>query len=525
MNMPSDLHLFRKAGKQVPRPRKRRHKKLRGAYGTVSPYVGALGVLVLLAMLLGTIYFTWLEVGWVPFLSGILVAATLALVSRASRAEWIIGRRTAQLTSLREKLAKELLLRSRAEERFASVKTSVHYLDQEMPAMLAYVNAEQCLQYHNRAFRTFRGLRKENIDGRQLREVLGAANHAEIEDNAKQALSGSMVLFEGTQRAMGNTVFRLSTQFLPHFGDGGKVLGYFSVETDITAAKDLVAPKSALTVQHEQGGAQKTNINAKTEELLDWSDPAARLRAALDNDEFTLYCQTIVPTALTSKALPFYELLIRLKEEEQNLILPGSFLPLAEEHGMLPDMDRWVVRFLLKWAGHTAGLPKAIYSVNIFAETISDPDFPGFVRGQIRSNPLQGNHLCFEFSEAHALANEQATANLIGELKPIGCLFAMSGIGPHPIAPDLSVRMPVDYLKISGDLVLNILRDPVDLAKVTAINHAAHSMGIATIAEFVENEQTLSKLRDLEVDLAQGFGISRPRPLSDLVQPAKRRGS
>ena len=83
----------------------------------------------------------------------------------------------------------------------------------------------------------------------------------------------------------------------------------------------------------------------------------------------------------------------------------------------------------------------------------------------------------------------------------------------------------MDYLKISGDLVLNILRDPVDLAKVTAINHAAHSMGIATIAEFVENEQTLSKLRDLEVDLAQGFGISRPRPLSDLVQPAKRRGS
>jgi PAS domain S-box-containing protein len=516
MNAPSRFPFFKDARHQVPRPQNGNKVRFRSAYATVSPYLGALGVVVLLAMLLGTIYYTWLDLQWVTFLSGILCAAILALVSRASRAEWIIRRRTAQNFSLREKLSKELILRARSDEALALVKSGVHYLDQEMPAMLAYVNAEQCFQYHNRAFRTFLGIQGNKIDGRHLREVLGAANYAAIEDNAKRALSGSMVRFEGTQRARGNTVFGLSTQFLPHFGDGGKVLGFFSVQTDITASKDLVATASPKPVHDKNNHARKESVIPIADETSDWNDPAGRLRAALDNDEFCLYCQSIVPTELASKTLPFYEVLIRLKEEEQNLILPGSFLPFAEEHGMVPALDRWVVRHLLKWAGNTPARQKAIYSVNLSALTIGDPDFPEFVREQLRSHPLHGNHLCFEFSEIDALAHQSEAANLIGQLKPLGCLFAMSGIGSNPLSFGVLQRMPVDYLKISGDVILNILRNPVDLAKVTAINRAAHSKGIGTIAEFVESAQTLAKLRELGVDLAQGFGISRPRPIEEL---------
>ncbi len=196
--------------------------KYRAAFMSVSPYLGAIGAVVLLAMLLGTIYFPRLELRWVPFIAGILVASILALVSRTSRAELTILRRTAQLCSAREKLAKEIILRARAEEALCLVKTHVHYLDQEMPAMLTHVDAEQRYRYHNCAFRAFMGLRSENIDGRNLREVLGAATYAKIEDGAEQALSVRTVLFERTQPAAGNTVFRLSTQFLPHFGDGAE---------------------------------------------------------------------------------------------------------------------------------------------------------------------------------------------------------------------------------------------------------------------------------------------------------------
>jgi len=179
--------------------------------------------------------------------------------------------------------------------------------------MLAYVDAEQRYPYHNRAFRALMGIRSENIDGHHVREVLGAATYSRIEDYAKQALSGRTVRFERTQRAAGNTVFRLSTQYLPHFGDGGKVLGFFAVLTEITTSKDLLGAIPPLTRgAAEESHAQEVHVNAIAEELTDWGDPEGRIQAALDNDEFCLYCQSIVATASDSADLLFYEVLIRL---------------------------------------------------------------------------------------------------------------------------------------------------------------------------------------------------------------------
>jgi len=486
--------------------------KLRSAYKSLSPFLAAFGTLVLLTMLLGTMYLTAGDLGWVTFLSGVLAASILAMTSRASRAEWVVRRRTVQLFASREKLAKETILRARADEALSLVKTSVHYLDQEMPAMLAYVNADLCFQYHNRAFRTFRGVRSDKIDGRHLREVVGTSAYADIEESAKQALSGSTVRFEGTQKAAGNTLFRLSTQFLPHFGEGGKVLGFFSMQTDITASKDLAAIPAPR--EKARKGAAHASV---TEELPDWDDPAGRIREALANDEFCLYCQSIVPTALVSSALPFYEVLIRLKEEEQNMILPGSFLPFAEEHGMLPSLDRWVVRHLLNWASSKPDRQKAIFSINTSAATIGDSEFPSFVREQLSLYPLNGIRICFELTMIDASTHQVEVVNFIHQLKQDGCLFALSGIGTAPVTAEFLKRVPVDYLKISGDIVLNILRDPLELERIIEINRMAHTMGIGTIAEFVEDDQTLIKLRDLKVDLAQGFGISRPRPLDELT--------
>lgn len=243
----------------------------RSAFKAVSPYLGALVVLVLIAMLLGAIYFTALDIGWLTFLSGVLFAAILAMVSRASRAEWIVRRRTVQLSAFRERLAKEKILRARAEEALSLVKTSVHYVDQEMPGMLAYINSDLCFQYHNRAFRNFRGVSRDKIDGRHLREVVGAATYAEIEDSAREALSGATVRFEGTQKAVGNAIFRLSTQLLPHFGAGGKVLGFFAVQTDITASRDL-AP---VARSHGKDPAQNKHASPVSDELADWDDPVA----------------------------------------------------------------------------------------------------------------------------------------------------------------------------------------------------------------------------------------------------------
>src|SRR5258708_24628940 len=393
---------------------------------TVSSYLMAIGVVVLLVMLLGTMYFTWLDLHWFPFLAGVLAASILALVSRASRAEWTILRRTAQLSLARDKLGKEAVLRARAEEALGLVKTNVHYLDQEMPAMLAYVDAEQCYRYHNRAFRAFVGVRSEKIDGRHLREVVGAATFAEIEESARQALSGSTVRFERTQRAAGNRVFRLATQFLPHFGDRGQVLGFFAVQTDVTASQDLVAEPSSTHAGPDESRMNMVGARATAEQSGDWGDPAGRIRAALDNDEFCLYCQSIVPTAAQSAALPFHEVLIRLKEEEQNLILPGSFLPFAEEHNMLSALDRWVVRHLLNWVSSHPDHQKAVYSINLSGATLADPEFPGYVREHLRSHPAPGTHLCFEITEIAALTRPDQVASLSRHTNPDRLHFPLS---------------------------------------------------------------------------------------------------
>jgi hypothetical protein len=294
-----------------------------------------------------------------------------------------------------------------------------------MPAMLAYVDAEQRYRYHNRAFRAILRVRSENTEGRHLREVLGATTYAEIEDSAKQALSGCTVRFERTQRPAGNTVFRLSTQFLLHFGDGGGVRLLRSADRHYGVEGPPCHNSPSTRGEAEESHAQKAHVDAIAEELTDWDDPAGRIQAALDNDEFCLYCQSIVPTASDSSELPFYEVLIRLKEEEQNLILRGSFLPFAEEHCMLPALDRWVVRHLLNWVSNTPNRQKTIYSINISGATISDPDFPEFVREQLRSHPLDGSHICFELAEIDALARQAEVANLIRQLKPDGCLFAL----------------------------------------------------------------------------------------------------
>jgi len=182
---------------------------------------------------------------------------------------------------------------------------------------------------------------------------------------------------------------------------------------------------------------------------------------------------------------------------------------------MLPALDRWVVQHLLNWVSDHPARQKTFYSIYLPSATLSDPGFPEVVREPLRSRPLNGNHLCFELAETEALSRPAKVVKFIGQLKPDDCLFALSGIGLALLSVDLLKRMRVDYLKISSDIILSFLRDPADLAKVTAINRMAHTMGICTIAEFVESEQTLAKLRELQVDFAQGFGISRPRPLDE----------
>jgi PAS domain S-box-containing protein len=488
---------------------------VRFAFQKVSAFFGVLCVLALLGALLGAIYFTWFDFQWTVFLAGVLFASVLAMAAGASRAEWRIARRNLQLAMLRRKLVQESALRLRAEKELSAYREAARYLDEEMPAMVAYVDAERHVLYHNRAFRDWIDKPASRINQKHLRDVVGRNDYGEIQDAVSEAISGQMVRFERTQKRPDGSLFRLANHYVPQHAEDGTVPGFYAVMFDITSRLDLTP--DALAEHHEKA-EQAVYAEKVVHQLADWENIAGRLKSAFENDEFRLYCQAIVPLSSQAAAIPMYEILVRLQEEEESLLPPGAFLPIVEEHGLLTDLDRLVVRHLLEWISRDQARQGCLYSVNISGATLSDPDFPGFVVEALRERRLPAKIFCAEFTEAEAIARGAGAENLVRRMRQAGCFSALSQFGRSEVSFGLLKSLNVDYVKIDGNIVLNILRDRVALAKLTAITQVARTMGTFTVAELVENPATLARVREIGVDLAQGFGISSPVPLDEAMQ-------
>lgn len=487
--------------------------RIRGAV----PYLGAMAVVVLSSGLIATIYLTAVDMHWLGFLAGVLMAASIALASRASTSAWTIARRTSQLAAARGKLAAESILRARAEQSLAGIARTSHYADELLPAMLSYVDTERRLQYHNRAYAEWLGMPNSRLEGRPVAEFLGVEAWGEIGPRLDEAFAGSVVRYERVQTMSDGQRCRVAALYLPHFGEQGRVLGAFCVLADVTRPED---GRSAGVLAAGSGAVVEQALYSSTiaSELTSWRDVAHRLECALDGDEFCLYAQGIEPARADTRAVPFLEILLRLQEEEDNFMPPGAFLPLAEEHGLLPDIDRWVVRRLLAWAAEAPGRAQALYSVNVSAASIADPGFAEFVRDRLRALRGRGPGLCFEFNEAEAIANLDRTVEWVRKLAPEGCRFSLSGFGRDPVSFALPRRIAFDYIKIDAGIILAAARGPVELAKVKAINRVAHSLGAKTIAECVESEATRTLLGEIDVDFVQGFAVSRPAPLASLFE-------
>jgi PAS domain S-box-containing protein len=481
----------------------------------VNPYLGALSVLALLAALLGAIYFTWFDLEWTVFLAGVLFASVLAMVASSTRAEWRIARRNLQIAALRKKLNQESMGRERAEKAHSVSSEAARYIDEEMPVMVAYIDSERHVLYHNRSLREWLRKPANRINQKHLRDVTGRSDYAEIEDQVTEALSGRIVRFERNRRMPDGSLFRLATHYVPQYDEDGKVPGFFAVLFDITSRLDL-APLGP-PVENPERSEQAVYADSMAHQLTNWENIAGRLKSAFKNDEFRLYCQAIVPLSKDATALPMYEILVRLQEEEENLLPPGAFLPIVEGHGLLTDLDRLVVRHLLEWVSRDQVRQSGLYSVNISGVTLSDPDFPAFVLEALREHRVPAKVLCLEFTESEAVARDVGVGNLVERIREAGGCAALSQFGRGDVSFALLKALKVDYVKIDGNIVLNMLRDRVALAKVKAITQVTRAMGTLTIAELVENEETAACLREIGVNRAQGFGISVPQPLDSAM--------
>lgn len=281
---------------------------------------------------------------------------------------------------------------------------------------------------------------------------------------------------------------------------------------------DFITPAPARTpvAMDPAGGERESFVKTMTEELTSWKNAGDRLRSAIRNDEFCLYAQEIKPVANVKGQATLFELLLRLQEEEDGLMPPGAFIPIAEEYGMVPDLDRWVVKHILAWVSRKPARQSVIYSVNVAGPTLSSRGFPELVALELKRYKLPGSILCFEIAEADAIADVPAASGFVRKLAALGCHTAICGFGQAAGSYSLIKNMPVDYIKIDGSIVMGATRNEVDLTKLKAIARVARATNRNTVAEFVESDETIEVLKSLGVDLAQGFGIAKPVPLSRL---------
>lgn len=483
-------------------------------FRAVRPFISAFAVIATATVLVFAIYFTELGSQWTTFLTGILVAAILAETTRRSRAEWVVMRRTAQLSAIKTKLEREMQQRKTAEKTIAASKPLVHLIDEVLPTMVALVDREGHCRYYNRAFLDWLRLRPEQINGRHMREVLGAKVYQETATAVRQSLDGHALHYERMQKMPNGAVYKLSVDHLPQFGEDGKFTGFYMLINDITGPGDVRVP----AVPESSTINQDMFVDSYSDQITAQHD-ANLIRKAIENGEFRLFCQLITSLSGDTGGAGNYEILVRLMEEEEGMMPPGMFFPLAEKYGLMPHLDRWVVQHVMEWVAQQnpqeGQQESSMYFVNVSGATIIDPGFPEFLQLTLLEYGVPASVLCFEIPESELASRTAEVAEFARQVRQCGCRVALSGFGRDKVLFDLIRGFQVEFLKIDGSIILDILHDPVKLAKVTAINRVAKKIGVKTIAELVESEEIIAKLREIGIDFAQGFAISRPRPLRE----------
>jgi len=237
------------------------------------------------------------------------------------------------------------------------------------------------------------------------------------------------------------------------------------------------------------------------------------LLQALEEQRFVLYRQPIVSLQSNDNEVN-YELLIRMKDEQGAIILPGSFLPAAERYNLISQIDKWVIHKILTHLAQNPPNQKntGFFSINLSATSLNDPTFLQFIQKELLQLTVPTQLICFELSETTAVSSLDKASHLMNEMNKLGFRFALDNFGSGFSSFGYLKQLPIDYLKIDGKFVRDMMTDSVDRVIVESMHHIGHEIHIKTIAEWVEDETTRAVLQQTGVDFAQGFSIGKPEP-------------
>jgi diguanylate cyclase (GGDEF)-like protein/PAS domain S-box-containing protein len=306
------------------------------------------------------------------------------------------------------------------------------------------------------------------------------------------------------------------------------------VRTQMTASVGVavIEPGGTVTAEQLQIGADRAMYRAKADgrrgyafvipdddagpELAERRSWISRLRDSLDNDLFELHAQPIV--TINGDGPPRFELLLRMRDDDDQLLAPAAFLRNAERFDLIGGIDRWVLGRAVRLLHdhHRAGRDINL-TVNLSGKTMNDESIVEDLARMIQAHPFPRGALIVEVTETAAIVNIERAAGLARALRRLGCDFALDDFGSGFSSFHYLKHLEFDYLKIDGEFVANLVANPADQLVVRAVVDIARGLGSRTIAEFVGDAETVSLLHDIGVDYGQGFHLGRPRPLEQLV--------
>lgn len=293
-------------------------------------------------------------------------------------------------------------------------------------------------------------------------------------------------------------------------------IGVAIIDNHALSADDVLAQADLACNLAKTRGRNRIYIyNPEDKDKLGMAEDmgwASRVREVLDNDRFELVYQPIV--GISDGKIESYEVLLRMPYDDGQTILPGGFMPAAERFGLIHSIDRWTVARSIRTLAQLRNDGNPVrFAINLSGRAFEDHSLLPLIRAAIKETGLDPSSITFEITETAAIANLNAASRFIEALRDIGCRFALDDFGSGFCSFTYLKHLPVDTLKIDGSFVQGLAHAPVDQAMVQSMNQVAHALGKQTIAESVENEETLLLLKEFGVDYAQGHFMGRPSSL------------
>ncbi len=301
----------------------------------------------------------------------------------------------------------------------------------------------------------------------------------------------------------------------------GVSIGIVGINADNIDMADIMSAADIACYAAKDSGRNRVHVYEPSDAVVSerqgqmhWT---SRITEALENNSFRLYRQPIVSLDGASKE-DHYEILLRMMDASGNIVPPGAFIPAAERYKLMAGVDKWVVDSVFRMIaeGHAddkQSFDKAVVSVNLSGESLSDESLLQYILQTRDKYGISLVNICFEITETAAISNINKASHFMAELKNYGCQFALDDFGSGLSSFAYLKSLPVNYLKIDGAFIKDVLRDDIDRAMVNSINDIARVMSLKTIAERVENTATMCLLKEMGINFAQGYLMGKPEPI------------